>query len=155
MAETLPLRLHHIGFVVRNIETSMQGFVYSLGARWDGHTYRDELQRVKVAFLSTGAAAAQIELIEPGGDDSPVSKFLERGGGLHHICYEVEDLGQALLNFKSRKALTMKRPLPAIAFGGRRIAWILTAEKLLIELLEQEPTAKDATNEVACSINSR
>lgn len=138
MTETLQLRLHHIGFVVRDIETSIQGFIHSMAARWDGHTYHDQIQKVKVTFLRTGLSDAQIELVEPGRDDSPVSKFLERGGGLHHLCYEVEDIDQALLTLKSKKAVMVQRPVPAIAFAGRRIAWVMTAEKLLVELLEQE-----------------
>ena len=142
MTGILPLRLHHIGFVVRDMETSIQGFTYSLAARWDGHTYCDPIQRVRVSFLSTGPSDAQIELVEPGTTDSPVSKFLERGGGLHHVCYEVADLEQALLTLKAKKAITVRRPVPAVAFAGRRIAWALTAEKLLVELLEKECTAR-------------
>ena len=137
MADALELRLHHVGFVVKDIETSMRGFTSSLGGSWDGRIYADELQKVKVAFLSTGPAAAQIELVEPGRDDSPVTRFLERGGGLHHMCYEVQDVANALSEFKARKAVIVKRPLPAVAFNGRPIAWVLTAEKLLVELLEQ------------------
>jgi methylmalonyl-CoA/ethylmalonyl-CoA epimerase len=53
------------------------------------------------------------------------------------LCYEVLDLERALAAFKSRGAVIAKRPLPAVAFEGRRIAWIVTAEKLLIELLER------------------
>ena len=86
----------------------------------------------------------QIELVEPASDDSPVTKFLrERGGGLHHLCYEVQDLEQALAAFKSRGAVLAKRPLPAVAFDGRRIAWIVTTEKLLIELLEADNAAAE------------
>lgn len=149
------LHLHHVGFVVKDIETSIPGFIRSLGLQWDGHVYHDELQRVKVAFLSTAGPAPQIELVEPVRDDSPVSKFLERGGGLHHLCYEVPNMGQALTIFKARKAVTVKRPLPAVAFGDRHIAWILTPEKLLVELLEQESSANEGTHEIECSRNLR
>ena len=80
---------------------------------------------------------AQIELVEPAAEDSPVLRFLrERGGGFHHVCYEVNHLENELVAMKSRGALIVKRPKPAVAFEGRRIAWVLTAEKLLVELLE-------------------
>jgi len=134
----LPLRLHHLGFVVANVEKAMPGFVRSLAAEWDGKVFHDPLQKVRVAFLATRAQDPAIELVEPAGDASPVSRFLqERGGGLHHICYEVADLEKELAEFRSRGAVIAKRPLPAVAFGGRRIAWVITSEKLLVELLEQ------------------
>lgn len=133
-----PLRLHHLGFVVANIETAMPGFLRSLAAEWDGQVFHDPLQKVRVAFLATRAQDPAIELVEPAGDDSPVLRFLqERGGGLHHVCYEVADLEEDLAAFRSRGALIAKRPLPAVAFGGRRIAWVITSEKLLVELLEE------------------
>jgi methylmalonyl-CoA/ethylmalonyl-CoA epimerase len=133
-----PLRLHHIGYVVASIDVAMPGFVRSLGASWDGQVFHDPNQKVKVAFLTTRAEDARVELVEPVGDDSPVLRFLrEKGGGLHHACYEVGDLENQLSEFRSRGAVIAKRPKPAVAFGGRRIAWILTTERALIELLEE------------------
>jgi methylmalonyl-CoA/ethylmalonyl-CoA epimerase len=131
------LRLHHVGFVVANIEQAMPGFLRSLAARWDEQIFHDPLQKVKVAFLTTRVEDPQIELVEPAGEDSPVLRFLQQGGGLHHVCYEVADLEQQLAEFRSRGAVIAKRPKPAVAFGGRRIAWVITAEKLLVELLEE------------------
>jgi len=133
-----PLRLHHIGYVVASIDVAMPGFVRSLGASWNGQVFHDPNQKVKVAFLTTRAEDARVELVEPVGDDSPVLRFLrEKGGGLHHACYEVADLEKQLSEFRSRGAVIAKRPKPAVAFEGRRIAWIITAERILIELLEE------------------
>jgi methylmalonyl-CoA/ethylmalonyl-CoA epimerase len=131
------MRLHHVGFVVADIASAMPGFLRSLGATWDSQIFADPNQKVKVAFLTTRAGDAQVELVEPDGADSPVLRFLnEKGGGLHHACYEVGDLEQELNDFRSRGSLIVKRPKPAVAFQGRRIAWVLTPEKLLVELLE-------------------
>lgn len=130
--------LHHVGFVVPEVGSGMEAFVASLGATWDGTVYQDPLQKVKVAFLTTRAGDAQIELVAPDGPDSPVLRFLqENGGGLHHVCYEVDGLEQQMAAMKARGALIMRRPKPAVAFEGRRIAWMLTREKLLVELLEK------------------
>lgn len=132
------LRLHHIGFVVASIEKTMPAFVRSMAAQWDGRSFDDPLQKARVAFLTTRAGDAQIELVEPLGNDSPVQRFLqENRGGLHHLCYEVADLEQELAELRSRGAIIAKRPKPAVAFQGRRIAWVITAEKLLVELLEE------------------
>jgi methylmalonyl-CoA/ethylmalonyl-CoA epimerase len=133
----LPLNFHHVGFVVPDIAATVQGFVRSLGAQWDGCVYADPNQKVKVTFLTTRPGDPQIELVEPVGEDSPVLRFLrEKGSALHHVCYEVEDLEQSMAEMKTRGAMIARRPKPAVAFQGRRIAWMLTAEKLLVELLE-------------------
>ena len=132
------LRLHHMGFVVADIAAAMPSFVHSMAAEWDGKIFEDPLQKAKVAFLTTRAGDAQIELVQPLGETSPVQRFLqERGGGMHHLCYEVADLEAELAAFRSRGASIASRPKPAVAFGGRRIAWVVTSEKFLVELLEE------------------
>lgn len=134
-------RLHHVGFVVSSIQTAAEGFTASLSAQWDGTIVHDPLQRANVAFLRTpGAADALIELVEPAGEDSPVRRFLEKSGGLHHLCYEVEDLEASLAKMRLEHAVVVKRPMPAVAFQNRRIAWIFTQQKLLVELLERYPS---------------
>jgi methylmalonyl-CoA/ethylmalonyl-CoA epimerase len=135
----MALRLHHMGFVVADIATAMPNFVRSMAAEWDGRIIEDPLQKVKVAFLTTRPGDAQIELVQPDAKASPVTRFLqERGGGMHHLCYEVADLEGELRAFRARGAMIASRPKPAVAFGGRRIAWVITPEKFLVELLEEK-----------------
>jgi len=133
------LRLHHMGFVVADIVTAMPAFVRSMAAEWDGQIFEDPLQKAKVAFMTTRPGDAQIELVQPVGENSPVQRFLLQGGGMHHLCYEVASLEAELTSFRSRGAAIASRPKPAVAFGGRRIAWVITSEKFLVELLEQNP----------------
>jgi len=133
------LRLHHMGFVVADIATAMPAFVRSMAAEWDGQIFEDPLQKAKVAFMTTRPGDAQIELVQPVGENSPVQRFLLQGGGMHHLCYEVASLEAELTSFRSRGAAIASRPKPAVAFGGRRIAWVITSEKFLVELLEQNP----------------
>ena len=131
-------RLHHVGFVVASIDRDIVGFQSSLSATWDGVIFHDPQQKVRVTFLSTGNPHdAQIELVEPAAEDSPVTKFVQKGGGLHHLCYEVRDLDKALGRARAQKATVVRRPKPAVAFQGRRIAWIVTPQNLLVELLEE------------------
>jgi methylmalonyl-CoA/ethylmalonyl-CoA epimerase len=130
-------RFHHVGYVVKNIEVEVSGFVRALGAVWDENVIHDPLQGAKVTFLRTpGPGDAQVELVEPTGDDSPVRKFLQKGGGLHHLCYEVMDLAEHLKFVRAAGCIVVRAPLPAAAFEGRLIAWAWTREKLLLEFLE-------------------
>jgi methylmalonyl-CoA/ethylmalonyl-CoA epimerase len=131
------LKIHHIGFVLDSIQESAEAFAHSLGATWDGNIVFDPLQKVRVTFLQGAHIGdAQIELVEPAGPDSPVLSFLEKRGGLHHICYEVDDLVSHLEHCKSNGMIIVRTPVPAVAFGGRHIAWVLTRKRLLLEFLE-------------------
>jgi methylmalonyl-CoA/ethylmalonyl-CoA epimerase len=133
------LAFHHLGFVVPNIAAAIEGFNHSLEAAWEGRVYEDPHQRVKVAFVAVRPGDPLIELIEPAAEDSPVRHFLaERGGGLHHVCYEVDEIEEQLTLLRSRGCMIVRRPKPAIAFNGRMIAWVFTAQKLLVELLQKD-----------------
>jgi len=130
---------HHIGFVVASIPTSVQGFVDSLQAKWDGTIFHDPNQAVRVTFLRGRHAGNPLfELVEPAGDNSPVIPFLKRGGGLHHLCYEIDNLEDQLALSRAQGGLVVRPPLPAVAFEGRRIAWVYTKNKLLLEFLERQ-----------------
>lgn len=131
------LRLHHIGFVVFSIQESAESFAVSLGATWDGNIVFDPLQRVRVTFFQgRNPTDPLIELVEPDGPESPVSRFVERGGGLHHLCYEVKDLDSHLRFCQAVGTKIIRPPVPAVAFRGRRIAWGMTKKRLLMEFLE-------------------
>jgi methylmalonyl-CoA/ethylmalonyl-CoA epimerase len=77
-----------------------------------------------------------LELVAPSGEQSPVSSYLARGIGAYHICYEVPDLPRYLERARQNRCVLLGEPVPAVAFGGRRIAWLYTPTKHLIELLE-------------------
>jgi methylmalonyl-CoA/ethylmalonyl-CoA epimerase len=129
--------LHHIGFVVRDLEASAPGIARTLMTEWSGEVITDPLQRVKVTFLRGGYQSPLIELVEPLGDESPVRRFLIERGGLHHLCYEVQSsLEENLARIRAGGGVIVSRPKPAVAFGGRPIAWALTREKLLLEFLQ-------------------
>lgn len=131
-------RLHHVGFVVASISNDVECFRDSMGADWNKEIFHDPLQKAKVTFLRTPSPSdALIELVEPAGEGSPVLHFLQKGGGLHHLCYEVDDLDAHLTTMRLKGAVVVRRALPAIAFHNRRIAWVLTGQKLLVEFLER------------------
>jgi methylmalonyl-CoA/ethylmalonyl-CoA epimerase len=132
--------LHHFGFVVQSISSVGEQFARCMSARWNGQVIHDPLQRVRVAFLTPVLPANPVfELVEPADPDSPVSNFLKRGGGLHHVCYEVDDIESVLRKAQEFGFIVTSPPTPAVAFGGRRIAWVWSKTKnpLLLEFLER------------------
>jgi methylmalonyl-CoA/ethylmalonyl-CoA epimerase len=129
---------HHFGFVVASIQETAVSFAESMALDWDGETILDPHQQVSVTFLrGKNPADPLVELVEPAGDSSPVVSFLKRGGGLHHVCYVVDSIEAQLEDCRARRSLVVRPPLPAAAFGGRRIAWVYTKNKLLVEYLER------------------
>src|SRR4051812_8002938 len=130
--------LHHLGFIVSSIAVAAEDFALSMSATWDGVITHDPIQRVRVSFFTPATRSNPVfELVEPASEDSPVSSFLKKGGGLHHVCYEVDDLDVALEEARRVGLLVVSYPVPAVAFDGRRIAWICSKKRLLIELLER------------------
>lgn len=131
--------LHHLGFVVSSISAAAEDFAVSISARWDGEIIFDPIQRVRVAFFYPADTRNPVfELVEPVGEGSPVSNFLKKkGGGLHHVCYEIDDLESGLRAARGAGLVVMAEPAPAVAFDGRRIAWVCSKKRLLVELLER------------------
>ncbi|TET28397.1 MAG: methylmalonyl-CoA epimerase, partial [Candidatus Bathyarchaeum sp.] len=98
----------------------------------------DLVQKVSVVLLSGPEAdSVPIELIAPLADDSPVSKILKGNMRLYHLCFLVEDIEEALKNFRSHGAIIISGPVPAELFEGKRIAFVYTPDKYVVELLEK------------------
>jgi|SRR5262252_7854019 len=129
---------HHVGFVVSSIQHSVQAFADLLQADWDTHIFHDPNQGVRVTFLKSHYAGDPLwELVEPADEKSPVQSFAAKGGGMHHVCYVVDNMEEALTRARALGAIVTRQPMPAVAFAGRHIAWIYTKNRLLIEYLER------------------
>ena len=147
------MRLHHVGFVVASIEASAPGFVASLNMEWDGEIFNDPLQDAKVTFLRHSVPCMPlIELVEPGSPQSHLVKFLKRSGGLHHLCYETDQLEEQLRIAVASGSILVRKPAPAVAFEGRAIAWFYTPERMLVEILETERSVRRKESPVVASV---
>jgi methylmalonyl-CoA/ethylmalonyl-CoA epimerase len=131
------MRLHHIGLVCADVADRARILRERHGFRLLGPPVADPRQRVKVAFVGTNSDVP-LELIEPLDDTSPVARALAAGGGLNHLCYQVPDLAAAVARLRAEGGLLVAEPQPATAFAGRRIAFLYTRERQLVELLEEE-----------------
>jgi methylmalonyl-CoA/ethylmalonyl-CoA epimerase len=97
-------RLNHVGVATPSIEDSLDMYLAMFGAEPHGPAFDLPAQGVRVCFVD--APNAQIELIEPLGESSPIVKFLEKNpaGGQHHVCFEVEDIEAARAHFEGKGA---------------------------------------------------
>jgi methylmalonyl-CoA/ethylmalonyl-CoA epimerase len=86
--------VHHVGIAVIDLDASIELYVALFGARLE-HRETVESQGVEAASLSVGSS--RLELLRPLRPDTPVGRFLaKRGPGLHHVAFEVSDLGAEL-----------------------------------------------------------
>lgn len=137
--------LHHIAFVVPSIPEAARRLARSLSGVWDERVVHAPEQTVWVSFVRRPAPGEPLlELVQPVDAKSSVAAFLKRGGGLHHFCYEVEDLQAEVEHAGSAGSIIVQGPLPATAFGGRRTAWVYTRDRLLLEYLERTTNSKTA-----------
>ena len=132
------MKLHHIGIIVKNIQTSLGELSRYLEFEKTSIPMLVESQRVNVCFLKT--SDIYIELIEPIGNDSPVKKISESGGGFHHLCFEVDDIVKEIKKMKDNGGRVIVEPVEG--FEGRLISFILLNMKNtnfnLIELAEKK-----------------
>jgi methylmalonyl-CoA/ethylmalonyl-CoA epimerase len=108
--------------------------------------FDDPIQKVSVNFLAkSNEDVAEIELIAPITEDSPIRSMLAKdGGGAYHLCFETSDIDGALIHAKNNGCIVVSGPVPAVAFQGRRIAWIYTRSRQLFELVESEVVTQHA-----------
>jgi methylmalonyl-CoA epimerase len=89
-----PRGIHHLGVAVADLDEAVATYERLLGARLE-HRELVPDQGVEAASLRVGEG--RVELLASLGDETPVGKFLaKRGPGMHHVAYEVENVGEAL-----------------------------------------------------------
>lgn len=131
------MKINHLGIATNGIDEALKFWEDSLGLE-NIHTEIVEEQKVRVAMLPIGDT--RIELLEPTSDDSPISKFLEkRGGGIHHIAVEVNDINASLAELKA-KGMRLIDETPRIGAEGCLIAFVHPASTggVLLELMQTE-----------------
>jgi methylmalonyl-CoA/ethylmalonyl-CoA epimerase len=131
------MKLHHVGIVVKDLASYGDAYAGVLGLEADSGIIYDPVQKVRAQFWKD-ARGSVLELIEPASPDSPVWRERQKGGGLNHLCYEVADIEQQLRDAVEKGGMVTSGLAPAVAFGGRRIAFVYFLELGLIEFLEAQ-----------------
>ena len=143
----MPLKLDHIGFVVENINKLKELFG-TIGLDTGTEAVVNPLQKVSASFVNVGERDdIYIELLEPVSDDSPISNFLQkRGSGLHHLCFEVDDIEKATHELNAKGFRMVVPPEDCTAYDenlkrecqdSTKIAFFIISKGVLIELIEK------------------
>jgi len=127
-------KINHVAIVVADIDESLKFWRDALGIEMS-HIEDVPSQKAQVAFLPLGDS--EVELVKPTAEDTGAAKFLaERGGGMHHLCFETDDVAGMLVSLKE-KGVKLINEEP-IVLPGRKMAFVhpKSTGGVLVELYE-------------------
>ena len=116
-------RLNHVAIAVKDIKAASEVYKQKLGAEVSEIVPQPD-HGVLTVFITL--PNTKIELLEPLGENSPIAKFLERNpdGGVHHVCYEVDDIIAARDQLKATGARVLGDGNPKIGAHGKPVLFL-------------------------------
>ena len=131
-------KLNHVGVATPSIDEAVKLYRDVLGV--DSITEKRALPEQGVSFCFVNLPNAQVELIEPLGDASPIHAFLERNprGGQHHVCFEVPDIYAARDSMRAKGAAVLGTGEPRIGAHGVPVIFVHPKDMggVLVELMQ-------------------
>lgn len=134
-------RLNHVAIAVADLEAAAARYRTVFGADVSEPKSMPE-HGVTVVFVAL--PNSKVELMSPLGEASPVAKFVAKGGGLHHVCYEVEALADAIPVLQAAGFRLLGDGAPRIGAHGTPVIFLHPGDTdgALIELEEVGPRAR-------------
>ena len=130
------MEVHHIGYLVKNIDDSRIKFL-ELGYEAETSKEYDDIRGIYIQFLVNGNY--RVELIEPASEKSQFHSALKRFRNLpYHICYVTEDIDGSIDEYAMKGFMLSQAPELAPCIGNRRVAFMQSPTMGIIELLEKE-----------------
>jgi methylmalonyl-CoA/ethylmalonyl-CoA epimerase len=116
-------RLNHVAIATKDVKAAAKIYRDTLGAKVSAPVALPE-HGVTTVFVEL--PNTKIELLEPLGVNSPIAKFLERNpdGGMHHLCYEVDDIKTAAKRMKEQGATILGSGEPKIGAHGKPVLFL-------------------------------
>ena len=116
-------KIDHLGIAVKSLAEAVPYYEKALGLKCE-HMEEVPSQKVKTAFFACGEV--HLELLEPTDPESPIAKFLEKNpdGGMHHVCYEVDDILVARDHLKAKGARVLGDGNPKIGAHGKPVLFL-------------------------------
>lgn len=127
-------KINHIAIAVNDVEESLKFWRDAMGLQVD-HIEDVPSQKAQVVFIPVGDS--EVELVKPTSPDTGVAKFIEeKGGGMHHLCFEVDNIDEMLVDLKEKGVRLINET--ALELPGRKMAFIhpKSTNGVLVELYE-------------------
>jgi len=129
----MDLKFHHVGLACKDIEVERAAHRL-LGYTDEGEVFVDPRQRIRGCFMVQGGM--RIELLEPGGENSPLQPFLVRNVKMYHQAFLTGAMQISIDELRRAGAVLAVPPTPAVAFAGRPIAFVMLRTGMLVELIQ-------------------
>ena len=133
----IDLAFHHVGVACTDIDAEAKLFA-ALGYVAEGAKFEDPVQGVRGRFMA--GQSPRVELLQPLGTAPAgvLAPWLTHDIKLYHLAYVVPDLAPAIETLRMRGGKLVVAPVPAVAFGGRKIAFLMLPNRLLVDLISSE-----------------
>lgn len=128
------MRIHHIGYLVKNIEKAINVFNI-IGYIIEKETVYDDVRKIKICFMTKDNY--RIELISPSTNDSVVSNLIKKYNNTpYHICYESDYFEEDLENLCNKGFVKIDNPCKAIAIDNKRVVFLMSSTIGIVEIIE-------------------
>jgi methylmalonyl-CoA/ethylmalonyl-CoA epimerase len=128
-----PLRFHHIGIACRDLDVDAAA-LSALGYRVESEDFTDPRQGIRGRFIV--GPGPRLELLTQLDGSHVLEPWLVKGVKAYHQGYETADFDAQIERLKTAGAIVVSAPQPAVAFGGRRISFLMLKNLLLVELID-------------------
>jgi methylmalonyl-CoA/ethylmalonyl-CoA epimerase len=132
--------IDHICFAVRNLEEGIAYWQNIFGYGQKTEIVVNSLQKVKVTFMWK-ENSIDIKLIEPLETNASLLKFVNRGGGFHHLCFKCSDMDTTISELRDKGLIMLVPPQPGEAFNNKNIAFLFARYGLNLELIDTDERA--------------
>lgn len=128
-------RINHIAILVDDLDKTSSFWRDALGLEIE-QVQDNQAEKVRIAFIPIGGS--EVELVQPATEDSGLAQYLQkRGPGLHHICFEVDDI-EGMMKSLTEKGIMLINKEPRIAADGKKYAFVhpKSANGVMVELYQ-------------------
>ncbi len=129
------MKFHHIGLACLDLDRE-QACQALLGYAPESADFVDPAQGVRGRFLTGGGP--RLELLAPLEGSDTLTPWLKNGARMYHQAYTTCDMHKTIEKLLTQRARLVREPLPAVAFSGRRVCFLMLPCMSLIELIEAE-----------------
>ena len=130
------MKFDHIGVFVKTLSSGREYLTEIVQIKSWSESFNDKIQGVSVQF-GYDESGVCYELVAPNAKINPVDKLLSQGKNIiNHVGYKVNNIEEEVLRLRSLNCLLVSGPTPAIAFNNKKIAFLYTPLKFIIELIE-------------------
>lgn len=127
------LQFHHLGLACRNTAKELE-HLSTLGYSKSSAVITDIGLGVEIQFCE--GSGPRIELVAPLPGSTVLDSWLAQGQKIYHMAYEVADLDETIRLFQGKRSKMIVAPTPAVAFGLRKVSFVMMPNSLLVELIQ-------------------